>query len=59
MYILSYIRRVNTLSWDAEGSVLYMGGSFYAIDSNEITPGLAMWTEQTGRVEIQSAVAYL
>jgi hypothetical protein len=40
--------RVNTLSWDAEGSVLYLGGSFYAVESNEITPGLAMWTEQSG-----------
>ena len=40
--------RVNTLSWDAEGSVLYLGGSFYAVEGNEITPGLAMWTESSG-----------
>jgi hypothetical protein len=40
--------RVNTLAWDAEGSVLYLGGSFFAIESDVVTPGLAVWTEQSG-----------
>ena len=40
---------MNTLAWDAEGSVLYMGGSFFAIESADITSGLAMWTEQLGK----------
>lgn len=39
-----------TLAWDGNRSVLFIGGKFNAIDSAHISPGLAMWSLQTGMV---------
>jgi len=43
--------RVNALAWDAELSILYLGGSFHAIDNVTISSGLAMWTRRTGLID--------
>jgi ammonia channel protein AmtB len=42
---------VNSLAWDADMSILYLGGSFHAIGNTTISSGLAMWTKRTGLID--------
>eukprot|EP01038_Epipyxis_sp_PR26KG_P005697 gene5697-7863_t len=43
--------KVNSLAWDAQSEVLYIGGLFNRIDNRSMTNGLAQWTESLGVVE--------
>lgn len=45
------IHRVNALAWDEIMSILYIGGSFHAIDNVTISSGLAMWSRHTGLID--------
>lgn len=49
--IFSFLRRVNALAWDAELSILYLGGSFHAVSGVPISSGLAMWSKRTGLID--------
>jgi len=48
--ILSSFYRVNTMAWDETMSILYIGGSFHAVDNITISSGLAMWSRRTGLI---------
>jgi hypothetical protein len=43
--------RVNALAYDAEMSILYLGGSFHSVGNVTITSGLAMWSKRTGLID--------
>jgi hypothetical protein len=42
---------VNALAYDAEMSILYLGGSFHSVGNVTITSGLAMWSKRTGLID--------
>lgn len=42
--------RVNSLVWDSNSDILYIGGKFDTLDGVSITPGLACWSPSKGLV---------
>ncbi len=38
------------MAWDETMSILYIGGSFHAVDNITISSGLAMWSRRTGLI---------
>lgn len=38
------------MAWDETMSILYLGGSFHAVDNITISSGLAMWSRRTGLI---------
>lgn len=41
---------MNSLAFDSERNILYIGGVFHSIDGTPISPGLAMWSNKLGLV---------
>ncbi len=42
--------KVQALAWDAHNAILFIGGSFDMLGDDEISSGLAIWTENLGIV---------
>ncbi len=51
--LLINITRVNTLVWDDDREILYIGGKFDMLDGNCITSGLASWSKSTGLTKFE------
>jgi hypothetical protein len=49
--LIAHTHRVNALAYDAEMSILYLGGSFHSVGNVTITSGLAMWSKRTGLID--------
>lgn len=45
-----FLPRVNALAWDVDKSVLFIGGSFHAVDNVTISSSLAMWSKHSGLI---------
>ena len=58
LLLLPPAARVNALAWDAEYSVLYVGGSFDALGNETLTSGLAMWTKRSGLLDFPGGGAF-
>lgn len=44
----SELAGVNALAWDAESSILYIGGRFHSVEGRKISSGLVIWSPTYG-----------